>query len=251
MFDDLWFYLLVFSVSFAMHYLFRLNLGPFRTILLILGFVGVIVHELSHYTLCKLVGVKVEKVRIRYRNRTTGRSNPHGFVRLEEYELQSFLQALVVGIAPLFIHSWLIMLCLDLLDMPGFDDLVYLSIAFLILSLFIGSAPSPSDLRNCYKGFSRSPTYSLYQLLLLGLSILTTYIILNLGQLNLPLDFFNYILQYIMIAGGYLVYKYTFRGIHNVFHKSNDFSQVNLQLLTRKRHVPVKPHKIGIEEPHW
>lgn len=251
MFDDLGFYALVFGVSFGMHFLHRLNLGPFHTILNILGFIGIIVHELSHYTLCKILGVKVEKVRIQYRNRTTGKANPHGSVSLEEYELQSFLQALIVGIAPLFIHSWLIMACLDMLYIPGFTDLVYISIGFLIASLFIGSAPSSADLRNCYKGFTRSPSYSLYQLFLMGFSILTTYILLRMFHLRFPYEFFTFISQYAIIALFYFIYKYSFRGISNLIHKPRNFNRVNLRLLTRKRHTPIKPRKFGIEEPHW
>jgi hypothetical protein len=251
MFNDLWFYALVFGVSFTIHFLNRLNLGPFRTILNILGFIGVIIHELSHYALCKILGVKVERVRIQYRNRTTGNANPHGSVALEEYELQSFLQALIVGIAPLFLHSWLIMICLDLLYIPTFNDLVYIGIIFLIVSLFIGSAPSSADLRNCYKGFTRSPSYSLYQLFLLAFSVLTTFVLLRMIHLRLPFDFFTFVSQYVIVALFYFVYKYSFRGINNLIHKSYNNNRVNLRLLTRKRHAPIKPRKFGIEEPHW
>lgn len=251
MFDDLWFYALVFGVSIGVHFLYRLNLGPFRTILNILGFIGVIVHELSHYALCKILGVKVANIRIQYRNRITGNANPHGTVSLEESELLSFLQALIVGIAPLFIHSWLIMMCLDLLYIPSFDDLIYIGIVFLIISLFIGSAPSSADLRNCYKGFVRSPSYSLYQLFLLGFSILTTFITLRIIHIRLPLEFLIYISQYTIIAGCYFVYKYSFRGVSHLIHKPRNFNRVNLRILTRKRHIPIKPRKFGLEEPHW
>jgi hypothetical protein len=251
MFEDWWIYILVFTVSFGMLFLFRMDLGPFNTILNILGFVGVAVHELSHYTLCVLLGVKVEWIYIRYRSRVTGHAAPHGAVKPEEYERQSFLQSLVVGIAPLFIHTWLIIACFDLIHISGFDDLVYVGIGFLIVSLFIGSAPSPADLRNAVRGFKRSPTYSLYQLALLGLSILTILIIFNMFAISIPIEFFQYIFQYILIAIGYFAYKYSLRGINNVYHNIHRSGRINLKLLIRKRHRPVKARKLGIEEPHW
>ncbi|TFG12298.1 MAG: hypothetical protein EU535_06375 [Promethearchaeota archaeon] len=251
MFDDLWWYLLVFAISFAMHFLFRLDLGPFLTILNVLGFVGVIVHEFSHYALCKLTGVKVKRVRVRYRSRISGRANPYGYVALKEHELMSFLQALVIGIAPLFIHTWLIMACFDLLHTPGFDDLVYIGIGLLIVSLFIGSAPSSADLRNCYKGFTRSPAYSFYQLLLLVFSAFTVFIIFTIIPLAFPVEFFVYMMQYFFVAIGYFVYKYSFRGISNAYHDVHRSKSFHLSLLLRKRHRPIKPRKLGIEEPHW
>jgi hypothetical protein len=251
MFDDLWYYLLVFGISFAVHFLFRFDLGPFRTILFILGFVGVVVHELSHYTFCKLTGVKVRKVRIRYRSRFTGKASPHGFVRLDEYESQSFLQALMVGIAPLFVHTWLIMACFDLLYIPGFDDLVYIGIGLLIVSLLIGGAPSPSDLRNCCKGFTRSPAYSIYQLLLLGISLLTVIIMYELLPISISIEFLYYIFQYILVAVSYFVFKYGFRALNNTYHNFYRSGRFSLNSLTRKRHRPIKPRKLGIEEPHW
>ena len=254
MFDDWYFYLLVICVSFCMQFLFRLELGPFRMILNVLGFVGVLVHELSHYILCKVTGVKVEGLTIRYRSRISGKGNPHGFVTLEEHESSSFLQILLVAIAPLFIHTWLIMLCFELLHVPGFDDLVYIAIGLVVVSLFIGSAPSNPDLQHCGKAFGRSPAYSVYQLLLLGISIITvlcTFQIIALEFTMLPFEFLIYIIQYLLVALGYFFYKYFFRGINNFLHSKHHTNRVNLRLITRKRHRPIKPRKLGIKEPHW
>jgi len=251
MFDFLWWYLVVFAISFGMHFLFRLDLGPFLTILNVLGFVGVIIHELSHYTLCKLTGVKVQRVRAHYRSRITGMASPHGYVSLKEGEVMSFFQALVIGLAPLFIHAWLIIACFDLLHTPGFEDLVYVGIGLLIVSLFIGSAPSSADLRNCYKAFTRSPAYSLYQLLLLGLSILTLFIIFQVIPLSLPSELLAHIVLYMLVAIGYFGFKYGFQGLNNAYHNVHGSGRFHLNLLLRRRHRPIKPRKVGIEEPHW
>jgi hypothetical protein len=253
MFEEWWFYLLVFGVSILLMFVYRLNLGPFRTILSILGFIGVIVHELSHYLLCVLLGVKVEKIIIRYRSRFTGRASPHGAVGPEEPDRISFLQALVIGLAPLFISSWLIILCFELLHMPGFDDLVYLGVAILLVSLFIGSAPSMADFSQCYYGFVRSPLYSLYQLFLIFLSTLTVFINFYSFQLVLPNEILNYIAPYGCIWFGYFVYKYLFRSLNEVYYKHYGYKRNTYKLtrLTRKRHRPVKARKVGIEEPHW
>ncbi len=251
MFNDWYYYLMVFGISFIMHFVYRLNLGAFRVVLNILGFVGVLVHELSHYTLCKLLGVPVEHIRVRYRNRNTGLVAPHGSVRPKEYYRMSFLQALLAGISPLFISTWLIMACFDVFYISGLNEVVYLGVGFFIVSLFIGSAPSPADFRFCYYGFKRSPRYSLYQLILLTISIITIILVIIGFKIMLPIEFMQYMFQYFLVAIAYFLYKYSFRALSNVFQKLNHSKRFNLRLLTRKRHRAIKARKLGIEEPHW
>ncbi len=253
MFEEWWFYLVVFGISTLIMFVYQLNLGPFRTILNILGFIGVIVHELSHYLLCVLLGIKVEKIVIRYRSRLTGRASPHGGVGPEEPDRITFLQALMVTLAPLFISSWLIIFCFELLHMPGIDDLVYLGVIIFMISLFIGSAPSTADFWQVYKGFTRSPIYSLYQIFLILLSTLSVFGLFSSFQWTFPNEILNYMAPYVCIGLGYFAYKYSFRLLNNVYHKYFGRNQHTYKhtRLTRKRHRPVKARKIGIEEPHW
>jgi hypothetical protein len=234
-----------------MHFVYRLNLGPFRLVLNILGFVGILVHELSHYTLCKLLGVPVEHIRVRYRNKNTGKVAPHGWVRPKEYYRISFLQAVLVAISPLFISTWLIMACFDIFYIKGLNEFVYVGIGFFIVSLFIGGAPSTADFRFCINGFRRSPSYSLYQLFILTISILTILLVSIGLKIVLPIEFIQYIFQYFLVGINYFLYKYTFQALNNMYHKLTNTKRFNLKLLTRKRHRPIKTPKVGIEEPHW
>jgi hypothetical protein len=251
MFNDWCYYLMVFGISTIMLFVYRLNLGPFLVILNILGFVGIMVHEISHYTLCKLLGVPVEHIGVRYRSRITGEASPHGWVTPKETYRMSFLQALLVGISPLFISTWLIMACFDVFNISGLNEGIYIGVGFLIVSLFIGSAPSTADFRFCYNGFKRSPIYSLYQLFLLAISILTIVLLINGLKILLPIEFMQYLFQFFLVGFTYFLYKYSFRVLNNVFQKLNHSKRFNLRLLTRKRHRPVKARKLGIEEPHW
>jgi hypothetical protein len=251
MFEDWLFYIIVFLISFAMMFIYRFQLGPFRLFLNILGFIGVIVHEVSHYLLCKLLGVPVEYIHIHYRNKRTGRAAPGGSVLPKEPERISFLQALLIGFAPLFISTWLILLCFDIFSITGLEIYFYFIAGFMIVSLLIGGAPSPADMRHCYHGFVRSPAYSLYQLFLSGMSILTVVFLLNYSWIPLPFEFMYYILQNLTITGLYFGYKYLFRYTNQLIAKFRHSDGYKVKLLTRKRHRPIKPHKLGIEEPHW
>ncbi len=251
MFNDWCYYLLVFGISTIMLFVYRLNLGPFLVVFNILGFVGIIVHELSHYTLCKLLGVPVEHIRVKYRSRITGVVAPHGRVRPKEYYRISFLQAFVVAVSPLFISTWLIIACFDVFNIYGLNELVYIGVGFLIVSLFIGSAPSHADFRFFYNAFKLSPIYSLYQLFLLAISILTIVLSIKGFKILLPIEFMQYIFQFFLVGIAYFLYKYSFRALNNLYRKLNHSKRLNLKLLTRKRHRPVKTHKLGIEEPHW
>lgn len=251
MFEDWLFYMMVFVVSFTMMFLYRLHLGPFRLFLTILGFIGIIVHELSHYVLCKFLGVPVEHIHIHYRDKITGMAAPGGSVQPKEPERITFLQALIIGFAPLFISTWLILFCFDIFSITGLDIYLYFIAGFMIISLLIGGAPSPADMRYCYYGFVRSPAYSLYQLLLIGISILIVIFFINYSWVRLPFEFIYYILQYLTIAGLYFAFKYFFRYVNQLIAKIRHFEGYKVKLLTRKRHRPLNPQKIGIEEPHW
>lgn len=251
MFEDWLFYIMVFIISFAMMFIYRLHLGPFRLFLTILGFIGIIVHELSHYALCKLLGVPVERVFIQYRDKITGKVAPGGSVLPKEPERISFLQALIIGFAPLFISTWLILFCFDIFSINGLEIYFYFIAGFMIVSLIIGGAPSPADLRHCYYGFVRSPAYSLYQLLLIGISLLTVIFFINYSWVRLPFEFMYYILQYLTLAGLYFAYKYLFRYVNQLIAKIRHSEGYKVKLLTRKRHRSINPQKVGIEEPHW
>jgi hypothetical protein len=250
MFEDIWFYLLVFAISFSLMFIYRLKLGPFRVVLNVLGFIGIIVHELSHYLLCKLVGVPVKRIFVQYRNKRTGTVALAGAVVLKEPRRMSFLQALVTGFAPLFISSWLIMFCFDLLSNPFLEDYFYFFISFMIVSLMFGGAPSHADIRICYNSFKRSPVYSVYQIFLLFISIFTVVLYVNISVFVNSLEFLIYILQFISIGVIYFIYKYIFRYCNHLLRKLGFFKRFNAKLLTRKRHQPIKAHKIGIEETH-
>ncbi len=251
MFEDLCFYLLIFAISFLFHYLWRLNLGPFLVFLNILGFIGVLVHEISHYIFCVILGVPVERIRVYYRSRSTGIAAPNGYVKPKEPERVSFLQGFVVAIAPLLVSTWLFFLCLDIFAIEGFEPWIYLLAGLMSISLLIGSSPSGPDIGFCYKRLMESPTYSLYQIVILFISILTVVFLINYSWMTFPFEFFHYIAQYITIGVLYFVYKYVFRGMYLLMKKAGKSSTINVNKITRKRHKPMKPHKLGIEEPHW
>jgi hypothetical protein len=197
------------------------------------------------------MNVPVEKVRVYYRSSAANTVAPHGYVIPKEPERVSFLQAIVVALAPLFLSTWLFFLCLDIFTIEGLNIWFYICAGFLCVSLLIGSSPSSGDINFCIKSLKQNLSYSAYQVILLLTSILTVAFFINYSWMILPFEFLYYIAQYITIGVLYFAYKYLFKGTSLLIRNQKKISHLTLNRITRKRHRPIKPHKLGIEEPHW
>ncbi|MFX0058443.1 MAG: hypothetical protein ACFE8J_09105, partial [Candidatus Heimdallarchaeota archaeon] len=101
--------------SLIIEFVERQQVDPLSTFLHILAFIGVFIHELSHYVMCVLFGVKTQGFKVRYRSEISRKVAPHGEVGLPEFKKISFMQAVMVAIAPLFISTFLFLFCLDVI----------------------------------------------------------------------------------------------------------------------------------------
>jgi len=230
--------------------LFKRDLGPFTTILNILGFIGVIVHELSHFFMCKILNVPTDGISVKFWYK--GQVYLRGSVTPKEFERITFLQALMVGLAPLFISTWLIFWSLTVAFTPNIDSLLFIIILLFATSLLIGAAPSSGDLRAIKYGFQRDPTYSFYQVCLVIFSSLIIWGILILYRVEIP----YYFIYYILIGVCYFILKYSFTGIRTMIYKSRvrnmrRAAELNYKSFTRKSVKPSRSYKIGIEEAQW
>ena len=135
----------------------------------------------------------------------------YGQVQVYEDKV-SFLQAFLVSFAPLFLSFWLFFSILGLL-INGYivDPLIFTLCIFLMISLVLSAAPSISDLVIIPKAFSYDTGHSLYQILLVILAILSTWLI-TFNQ------YFHEIFIYLIITGFYFVFKFGFRITRNVFY---------------------------------
>jgi hypothetical protein len=200
-----------------------------------LTYIGVIVHELSHYVVNLAVGIKPQGISVKWRD-GKGRRNPNGFVQSKP---RSFLQALLIIFAPLYIGTWLIFLCLEVVSSSLYHPLIRICAGFFGLSVLFAAKPSSGDFRNISSAFKGDTVYSLYQVLLVTISTFILWGILALSKIYFSLDIFFYL----TITGLYFVLKYSFIGIR-VFYKkfsSRQFKKVRkipFKQYIRRRYKP-------------
>ena len=240
-----------FGVFFAISYVicvffFRHDLGPFNTILNIIGFIGVIIHELSHYAMCLITGTPAGNISVHYRDPITGRANPHGSVELKEFERLSFLASIFVALAPLMICFWLFIFLLNTTLNSAIDPFLRIISGVLCLSCLIGARPSRIDFKQIPWAFQRDRKNAFYQVLL----FLTSTIIVVLITIIYQLFLFSFV-YYILIGIVYIIIFYTIRGICYTFsflgkYKRSNRSSMDYSAYTRKR---LKPKRIKDEKP--
>ena len=203
--------------SLMFGYLVRRDLGPFKTILLILGIFGLLIHEISHVLFSVLTGVRVNGFRISIKSKSTGRLAPSGAVAVDEN--RSFMQQVMIAIAPLIVQTWMFLFCLDLIIAPGMDPLVIIVLSFLIVSLFIGANPSSQDLRGIPHYFTqnlRGTRYSWFQLMVAIISFLITLVFIDFSWMLVPYEVMIYMMQFFMMFLMYYFIKYFFLGLRKL-----------------------------------
>ncbi|NVM34415.1 MAG: hypothetical protein HWN81_02390 [Candidatus Lokiarchaeota archaeon] len=215
------------------------KLGAFYPFVLRLRFIGVAVHEFSHYIMNLAVGIKPEGIKINWRVKETRERNPHGMVITKP---RSFLQGVLICLEPFYVSTWLVFLSLTVMFSSRFNPILRIIAGLFCISLILGAAPSGPDFNNIPKTFRKDPHNSLYQIFLLLLSGVILWIISLYTQMLFFLDVF----YYLAIAGLYLSLKFSFLGIHRVITKlsSRDFkkpAKIKFKRFTRPLYKPKKP----------
>ena len=244
MIEEPFVFLCMLLISLVMsHFLLGERAGVIQPIAFRLFYVGVIFHELSHYITCLMVGIKPEQIKVKWRNEKFGFRSPHGSVRLSR--IPTFLQALVVSIAPLCFSTWLIFgLLYGVVLNSIFDPIIKVIAIFLIVSLFLTAAPSSVDLQMITRSFRENTSHSWYQVLLVSVSTCILWFILIFTHISFLLDVF----YYFAIAGIYLFIKFSLIGSRKlIVHASNlnysKPSKVRMRPFTHKHYKPKKPPK--------
>ncbi len=256
MFIILMFFPIILVISYVItRFMMRIDYGPFNVVLLILRFVGVAIHELSHLIMCLIVGIRPKGISIRLRSEFTGRVDPNGEVRPDLHN-GTFLQALLICFAPTIIPTWLFFWSLAIVFATDpIHPFIRIIAGFLCISNFFGATPSKPDFLIVGQWFKKNPKYSLYQLGLLFLSGLGVWVIVNYYYIMLPYD----IVYYILVGIGYYVLKYSFRVITWVLNKllllhnphRATFPRIKYGRFIRRRFKPSKPSKTGKREAPW
>jgi hypothetical protein len=241
---------------FISHLLLKYTPDPFNKLVKSMAILGIIIHELCHIVMCLLTNTHIEKIRLLAKDENKemrGKFDYFGNITVKGGNRLTFLQALLISLAPLMFSFWLFFYLWDLIFNPELNMMLFFLYLFVMISIVLAAAPSFADLISIPKAIQQDPHYSLYQAILLSLSIIAVWILALVFQLSFVHEFITYIL--IMIF--YYAFKYSFRGINELFQtlrlrNVNLLSnQIPYGLFTRRRFKPTKPKKLGIEEAHW
>ncbi len=213
MFEEIPFVVGFFVVSIVVSYLFfRIEFKPIKIAVQVVAVVGVIVHEISHILMCLVTHTKIDSVVLLKKVENRGLSNKvyGGEVNIQSGPRLCFLQALVVGLAPLFISFWIFFLLLHEFYNPNTTEILAALYIFIMISLFLGSAPSKGDWSQIGSAFAYDIEYTLYQLFLVAISVISVWYIV--ATLQIPV--IHEIINYIFIFIGYYLLKYSFKGVY-------------------------------------
>ncbi len=253
MFEELIFMGLFLLFSIVVSYLlFKYIPSPLDKLVKALAIIGIIIHELCHVVMCIVTHAPISHIKLLEKVETDDREKVHKFnyrgrVVVGGKKSLTFLQALLIGLAPLLISFWIFFLLLDLLFTTDLHVALFFLFVFVMISIVLAAAPSSADLLTIPSAFQEDPKHSLYQIFLLFLSIITVWVLI----ISYQLLFFHEIITYFLIGVVYYAIKYCFIGINKLLHTEIHTKKRNYRALTRRRFKPMKPSKLGIEEPHW
>ncbi len=176
---------------------------------------GIIIHELCHLLMCIVTNTPVEEIKLLERVKMIDPKGENryaygGRIMLRNNQELTFLQALLTGLAPLVFSFWLFFIILEyLFSVPDIEVLYFFLLIFLMFSIILAAAPSALDLFNIPAAFQNNLRYSLYQLGLLLLSILFTWLL----SFTMSLQGYYELLYYLLIGIFYYGLKYGIKGI--------------------------------------
>ena len=241
---------IVFMVGFAVFsvilstILLKYSPNPLHAIARFIAIVGIIIHELSHALMCIVTNTKIRKIKLL--ERTDGKSSfglkYGGRVELKDYVRLTFLQALLIGFAPIYISFWLFFFLWGQLTNPSLDVLIFYIYIFIMISLVLSAAPSFADVLAIFGAFHFDWRYSFYQIGLTLLSITTVWLVVSYYQIQ----FFHEIVTYVFVFIGYYGFKVGFKGVKNMYvhflgRKSrNMIKNRSPKALTRRRVKPAR-----------
>ena len=224
--------------------------GPLSKIIEGLAIIGLIFHELCHIFLCIISRVPIENA-VLVKKLKSEKNETYGYygeVKVSEHKI-SFLQAFLVSFAPLYLSFWLFFFLLNFLIENRVTPLIFFLSIFTMISITLYAAPSFADLSIIPKAFKNDPSHSSYQIFLIAISILMTWILLTAYRFQ-P---FHEIIIYLIITSIYFVVKYSFIIIRKIFQsdklKKKDKIiypyQFNTEQYLDRKYNPQKRHKKG------
>jgi len=232
---------MIFSVIFS-YLAFKYVHPPFSDITKVLALAGIVIHELCHYIMCIITRSPIENVILvkKLDFKEEGRLGYYGEVEVQEHRI-SFLQAVLIGLAPLYLSFWLFFLLLEMLLYSQVEPVFFFVFIFIMISISLSATPSFADFLIIPKAFLNNFNHSMYQVLLIVLSFLLTFTTLTVFNL---LDFHEFFV-YLIITVFYFGFKYGFQITGNLLYKNRSTAKTlsninNFKRYSRRRHNPEK-----------
>ena len=234
---------MLFSIAFS-YLVMKYTPKPFIMIAKVIAIFGIIIHEICHIVMCVISRTPIEEISLLKRMEFEKDSTKLGFygqVKVYEHKV-SFLQALLVSFAPLFLSFWIFFWTLNILIRVPVHPLFFVFSIILMISLVISAGPSISDITMIPKAFSYDTQNSLYQVFLVTLSILATWLI----EFSSKYLFHEWHI-YLIIISFYFVYKFGFQLVKYIFYslyemrtKRIDIRNFQNQKIVHRRRKPWK-----------
>jgi hypothetical protein len=227
MFDIILLELLIFLTIFIISrilWFFRTR-SEHTTVYMIIGFLGVFIHEVCHLTANLFTGIRPRSFAVK-----RGRYDYYGYVGSSIH--RSLLKSILICFAPLYLSTWLIYYLLIAILSPSVAMIYKYIAVFLIISALVGASPSNQDLKNISRAYSRDPSYSALQVTLVILSFGIAYLLIIVFSIPITLTIFYYLIAWI----GYLLFKYSILGIIYIVrvHNKEQISPQNKATVRRK-----------------
>ncbi|MFX1592331.1 MAG: hypothetical protein ACFFCL_06520 [Promethearchaeota archaeon] len=235
---------MAFSVIFS-YVLIKYTSGLLAKIITALAALGIIIHEFSHLLMCVITHTPIENVKLlkKVKNEKSDEVGYMGIVNVRKHNI-SFLQGFLISFAPLYLSFWFFFYLLDFLIGNQVTPLIFFICIFTMISLVLSAAPSFVDLGIILEAFRNDTHHSLYQILLISLSVLTTWII----TFSCNIQFIHEIFIYLVIAGFYFIFKYGFKMTRYILHSINQNwfdnirqpKKMRFKTFTRRHYKPKK-----------
>jgi len=193
-------------------------------------FIGIIVHEVSHYIMCILTHTKVTKTNIiPIRNKKDGLS---GNITTAK---SNFFQTFLISFAPLFVGTYIIGFILFYIFSPAVNYTIALILIYITISIFLTLSPSNADIRMIANSFqSTNKRYTLIQIIVIFIAASISYYLMNFFDIII---FDSLITLFFLVMLFYYIIRYLGLGLIFIYH--------NIRISRRK--IKYTKHKIEVK----
>jgi hypothetical protein len=174
-------FIIISLISSKIIYMKRLK--GFRPLFMILLAPGIVLHEVSHYIMCRSLGVRVQKLRLLEVDKYWHLS---GYVIPDPIQ-NSFFKPFLISVAPSVVNT--ILACLLILVAPYFTEpWIEILLSWLVASFILCCGPSRDDLAFALRPIIKYPRNTLKEFGYLTVGILTGLVLYRVSLMAIGVE---------------------------------------------------------------